>query len=276
MLARFSRRMAVIGLAAATVIGAGAAEAQQRESVIDKIQREGVLRVCVAIATPWMMKDPASDEFIGFDVDMIKELASIMEVRYELVAVPAFGQLIASLQAGRCDVIMTALTRTTRRAMAVAFTEPYFVLGTGWVVSKDRDDLNTLADLNQPSVRIAVEQGALSEAQTRKHMPNSTVRSLPGGGDALRLAEVQSGRADAAAVDSIKVPIYASQFDWAKFIPEDVFDNPVDPSGIAYAARREDLDLINFLNVFIYNLEANGTIPALKAKWVQPEHIRID
>jgi ABC-type amino acid transport substrate-binding protein len=172
MLARFSRRMAVIGLAAATVIGAGAAEAQQRESVIDKIQREGVLRVCVAIATPWMMKDPASDEFIGFDVDMIKELASIMEVRYELVAVPAFGQLIASLQAGRCDVIMTALTRTTRRAMAVAFTEPYFVLGTGWVVSKDRDDLNTLADLNQPSVRIAVEQGALSEAQTRKHMPN--------------------------------------------------------------------------------------------------------
>src|SRR5690606_3158032 len=106
-----------------------------------------------------------------------------------------------------------------------------------------------------------------------KHLPEAAIRSLPGGGDAIRVAEVQARRADAAAIDNIKIPAYAEAYPWAKIIPEDGFENPVDPAGLAYAARREDLDLINFLNVFIFTMNANGTIPALKAKWVKPEFI---
>lgn len=268
-------KAAIVALAttAALWVAPGDALAQQRQSIIDKIVKAGVIRVCVAVATPWMMKDPNSDKFIGFDVDMINLLAQEMEVKAELVPVPAFGQLIASLQADKCDVIMSALTRTTKRAVAVAFTEPYFVLGSAWVVNKNQANLKTLEDLNNPNITVAVEQGALSEQRTKKHLPKAVVKSLPGGGDALRMAEVQTGRAQAAAIDSIKAPIYAQQFPWVKFIPEDAFTNPVDPAGIAYAARREDLDLINFLNVFIYNLTANGTIEALKKKWVDPQWI---
>lgn len=271
------RGTVVICLAAATLLGLVAAPsvAQQRESVIDKIQKGGVLRVCVAIATPWMMKDLKSGEFIGFDVDMIKELSAILQVKPELVAVPAFGQLIASLQAGKCDVIMTALTRTVPRAVAVAFTEPYFMLGSAWVVKRDRKDLNTLQDLNKPSITVAVETGALSEQRTRKNLPNAKVKSLPGGGDALRMTEVESGRSDAAAIDSVKVPIYAEQFKWAKFIPPDAFDHPVDRAGIAYAARREDLDLINLLNVFIEQMRSTGKTDQVIKKWVTPEYIRL-
>src|SRR3546814_8292249 len=149
---------------------------------------------------------------------MVNSLAEIMEVKPELVPVQSFGQLIASLQAGKYDVIMSALTRTTKRAMAVAFTEPYFVLGTAWLVNQDRDDLQTLADLNQPEITIAVEQGALSEQQSRKHLPEAGIRSLPGDGDAIRVAEVQAGRADAAAIDNIKIPASAEAFPWAQII----------------------------------------------------------
>lgn len=268
-------KAAVVALAAVGALwaAAGDALAQQRQSIIDKIVRAGTIRVCVAVATPWMMKDPNSDKFIGFDVDMINLLAGEMEVKVELVPVPAFGQLIASLQADKCDAIMSALTRTTRRAVAVAFTEPYFVLGSAWVVNKNQANLKTLEDLNNANITVAVEQGALSEQRTKKHLPKAVVKSLPGGGDALRMAEVQTGRAQAAAIDSIKAPIYAQQFPWVRFIPEDAFTNPVDPAGIAYAARREDLDFINFLNVFIFNLTANGTIEALKKKWVDPQWI---
>ncbi len=274
---RGRHRAAVIFLAGAMLLGflAGHALAQQHQSIIDKIQKEGVLRVCVAIATPWMMKDPKSSEFIGFDVDMIKELTTILQVKPELVAVPGFGQLIASLQAGKCDVIMTALTRTVQRAVAVAFSDPYFMLGSAWVVKKDRKDVNTLQDLNKPNITIAVETGALSEQRTRKNLPNAKVKSLPGGGDALRMTEVESGRSDAAALDSIKVPIYAEQFKWAKFIPPDAFDNPVDRAGIAYAVRREDLDFVNLLNVFIEQMRSTGKIDQTVKKWITPEHIRL-
>lgn len=271
------RGTVVICLAAATLLGLVTAPsvAQQRESIIDKIQKGGVLRVCVAIATPWMMKDLKSGEFIGFDVDMIKELSAILQVKPELVAVPAFGQLIASLQAGKCDVIMTALTRTVPRAVAVVFSEPYFMLGSAWVVKRGRKDLNTLQDLNKPSITVAVETGALSEQRTRKNLPNAKVKSLPGGGDALRMTEVESGRSDAAAIDSVKVPIYAEEFKWAKFIPPDAFDHPVDRAGIAYAARREDLDLINLLNVFIEQMRSTGKMDEVIKKWVTPEYIRL-
>lgn len=270
-------KAAVAALATAATLWAapGDALAQQRQSMIDKIVRAGTVRVCVAVATPWMMKDPNSDKFIGFDVDMINLLAGEMEVKVELVPVPAFGQLIASLQADKCDVIMTALTRTTKRALAVAFTEPYFVLGSAWVVNKSAANLKSIEDLNNPAITVAVEQGALSEQRSKKHLPKAVIKSLPGGGDGMRMAEVQTGRAQAAAIDSIKVPIYAQQFPWAKFIPEDAFANPVDPAGLAYATRREDLDFVNFLNVFIYNLNANGTIEGLKKKWVDPQWIAL-
>jgi len=249
--------------------------AQQRQSIIDKIQKEGVLRVCVAIANPWMMKDPKSSEFVGFDVDMVKEFTSVLQVKPDFVAVPGFGQLIASLQAGKCDVIMSALTRTVQRAVAVAFTEPYFMLGSAWVVKKDRKDLNTLQDLNKPSVTVAVETGALSEQRTRKNLPNAKIKSMPGGGDALRMTEIEAGRSDAAAIDSIKVPIYAEEFKWAKFIPADAFTHPVDKAGIAYAARRDDLDLINLLNVFVEQMQSTGKTDMYIKKWVTPEYIRL-
>jgi polar amino acid transport system substrate-binding protein len=252
-----------------------AAFGQAHQSIIDKIQKEGVLRVCVAVATPWMMKDPKTNEFIGFDVDMIKEFTTVLQVKPELVAVPGFGQLIASLQTGKCDVIMTALTRTLARAVAVAFSEPYFMLGSVWVVKKDRKDLNTLQDLNKPTVTVAVETGALSEQRTKKNLPNAKIKSLPGGGDALRMTEVESGRSDAAATDSIKVPIYAEQFKWAKFIPADAFENPVDRAGIAYAVRREDLDFVNLLNVFIEQMRSTGKTDQFIKKWVSPEWIRL-
>ncbi len=274
---RTTSRMVVGAVVGALILGGlgGPAGAQSRPSIIDKVQKEGVLRVCVAIATPWMMKDPKGSDFVGFDVDMVGEFTKVLQVKPELVAVPAFGQLIASLQSGKCDVIMSALTRTLQRAVAVAFSEPYFYLGSAWVVKKDRKDLNTMADLNKPTITVAVEQGALSEQRTRKNLPNAKVKALPGGGDALRLTEVESGRSDAAATDSIKVPIYAEQFKWARFIPADAFDHPVDRAGIAYAARRDDLDLINLLNVFIEQMRNTGKLDEFTRKWVTPEHIRL-
>jgi ABC-type amino acid transport substrate-binding protein len=251
------------------------ASAQQTPSLIDKVIKEGVLRVCVAIASPWMMKDPNGSEFIGFDVDMIKELTKIMEVKYELVANPNFSQLIASLQAGKCDVIMSALTRTTKRAMAVNFSDPYFVLGSVWIVRNEHSELDKLEDLNDPKITIAVEQGSISEQRTRTYMPKSNIKALPGGGDALRLTEVETGRSTAAAIDSLKVPVFKAQLPWSKFIPADAFENPVEPAGLAYAVRHGDIDFVNFLNVFIFNSQGNGTIAALKAKWIDPKYIRV-
>lgn len=269
------RKIQIATLAIAMSLTSFAASAQQT-SLVDKILKEGLLKVCVAIASPWMMKDPDGSEFIGFDVDMIKELAKVMEVKYELVPVPNFGQLIASLQSGKCDVIMSALTRTTKRAMAVNFSDPYFVLGSAWIVRNERADLNKLEDLNDPKITITVEQGSLSEQRSKVHMPKATLKALPVGGDAMRLTEVETGRSNAAAIDSLKVPAFKAQLPWAKFIPADAFDNPVEPAGLAYAVRHGDIDFVNFLNVFIFNLQANGTIPALKAKWIDPKYIKVN
>jgi len=268
-------RMSVSFVAAAMMTMSLSASAQQAPSLIDKVIKEGILKVCVAIASPWMMKDPNGSEFVGFDVDMIKELTKIMEVKYELVPVPNFGQLIASLQSGKCDVIMSALTRTTKRAMAVNFSDPYFVLGSAWVVRNEHAELNKLEDLDDPKVTIVVEQGSISEQRTRAHMPKSTVKALPVGGDAMRLTEVETGRSTAASIDSLKVPAFKAQLPWAKFIPADAFENPVEPAGLAYAVRHGDIDFVNFLNVFIFNSQGNGTIAALKAKWIDPKYIKV-
>lgn len=264
-----------LALSTGLFTSANTALAFEQASSSSKIKETKELRVCVAIVTPWMFKDLESNEFIGFDVEMIHEFCSYLQVTPKLIPVPGFGQLIASLQTGKCDVIMSGLMRTARREGAVAFSDSYFELGAVWGVRRDRTDLNAMEDLNKPSVTIAVETGGWSEEQTRNNLPGAKIKSLPGGGDALRLTEVLSKRSDAFALENVKIKYYQEQFPWIKFIPADGLQNPVDPAGVAYATRRGNVELCQVLNEFIHKMRSTGKIDQLIKKWMNGKYVRL-
>ncbi len=78
-----------------------------KSSIIDKVIRKGKLRVGLASFVPWAMQDKKG-EWVGFEVDVAKQLAEDMGVKIELVPTKWEG-LIPSLLTGKFDLIIAGM-----------------------------------------------------------------------------------------------------------------------------------------------------------------------
>src|SRR3954468_4384730 len=93
--------LAAGALIAATLLAGLPAAAQTKESVLAKVKREGVLKVCYTQTTPDNYKDPRTGEWTGVFVDLVTELANWMKVKVEPVEVQ-LATVILSLNRGDC------------------------------------------------------------------------------------------------------------------------------------------------------------------------------
>lgn len=68
--------------------------------------------------------DDSGLEFIGFDVDLAKELGSMFGLEVEFVNT-TFDGIFAGLDKGQYDMIIAAVSITPERQEAYEMTEPY-------------------------------------------------------------------------------------------------------------------------------------------------------
>ena len=99
------------------------------ESNLDKILSSGVLKVgTTGDWDPMTMKDPATNKYKGFDIDVMNELAKDMGVKIEFV--PAeWKTIVSGITSERYD-ISTSVTKTPKRAEVAGFTDTYYKYGT--------------------------------------------------------------------------------------------------------------------------------------------------
>lgn len=102
----------------------------------DKIRQSGKLVVGVNIPyQPNEYKD-AAGRIVGFDVDLMDAVASVLGVKAEYVE-SAFEKIIPSIQAGTYDVGMSSITDSKEREQQVDFTT-YFNAGIQWAQQKGK------------------------------------------------------------------------------------------------------------------------------------------
>src|SRR5690349_24806693 len=94
-----------IAAAAVTVAAVSApARAQPKnESTWDLIKRTGQVRMGIFEYSPYFMRDKASGEWVGAMVDMGKDIANELKVKFVPVEVGGFGESVLSLQSGKVD-----------------------------------------------------------------------------------------------------------------------------------------------------------------------------
>src|SRR6476659_2644159 len=156
MTVRFQRR-AVLALAAAAV--APAAWSQAADSTLAEIRQRGTLRVGVTQAPPWYSKDPKSGDWAsGVGVSLVKQMAADLGVKFEPVEV-TWGTAIAALQGNTIDM-MSMMDATPERAQAVDFPKTALLYYSLAVLAKDDLPVKAWADLDKPTVRIAVPQAS--------------------------------------------------------------------------------------------------------------------
>ena len=82
-------------------------QAADKTSLIEEIQKRGVLRVGMSTFVPWAMKDKTG-KLIGFEIDVATRLAEDMVVKVEFVPTKWSG-IIPALLTGKFDVIYPVL-----------------------------------------------------------------------------------------------------------------------------------------------------------------------
>ena len=149
------------------------ARAQSKnESTWDLIKRTGQVRMGVFEYSPYFMRDKASGEWVGAMVEMGKDIANELKVKFVPVEVGGFGEAVLSLQAGKVDMNF-ALQATPLRATAIDFAGPIYWIE--WVtVNNPNFNGKVWADYNKDDVKVAVMTGTSDELLLRKMAPKAT------------------------------------------------------------------------------------------------------
>lgn len=274
MLQRVLRAVASVTFATGLVLAAAQAQAASQydnSPTIQKIKQQGVLRAGVAAAAPTAFKDPATGELMGIAIEVGKAAAERLGVRLE-TSETGWDTIIAGLQADKYDVALAGLFETPARKEVVDFVT-IGKEGIAFLVRKDNDKLNTADDLKQPGVSIATVTGSGSEQMIRENFTEAEIRSIisPAGGSGAPPEEVISGRVDAAQYDAVLTLAYLQRFPQLKAVPEDAFENPLFPTPIGIAVRKDDTLFRQFLQEVVDELEGSGVMSEWREKWSQPE-----
>jgi chorismate mutase-like protein len=150
---------------------------------------------------PFTYRVPSSGRFVGSDIALVQDLADHLGM--ELRVVPTtWKNLAEDLQADRFDLAVGGISISADRARLGRFSLPYLQDGKAPIVRcRDRRRFQTLASLDQPSVRVIVNVGGTNERFAMAHLARAAI-SRASNLDVFD--EILFDRADVMVTDAIE------------------------------------------------------------------------
>lgn len=187
-------------------------------ATITKIQSAGTIRIGVVDSPPWLIGDATTGTWTGPGNDVAAAVAKKLGVKIDYVTT-TFGTFVAGLQANQFDMFVAPANATPARLAVVDMTN-YSVDGTCYAVKQSNTTVNSLSDLNSPSVTFGFFQGIATTDQVKAKYPNAkSVTRQAVAGSPGDIQSVESGIATAAPFDSVFATVVQSQFPDLKIIP---------------------------------------------------------
>jgi len=206
---------------------------------------------------PYMFPNPRNtDELIGFEVDIVNELAAYLDMKPEYIN-NAWDNLIPGLQRGLYDIAINGLEVTPEHEEAVNFSIPYYKTFLQLAVRNENTDIGSLEDCRRKIVGTLKESYAqmvldeLGDVDIRTYIVESNAYE-----------DLANGRLEAALFDS-PIAIYSAGFN-----PEIKFVGP--PIGeiiYAIALTRQNRELLAKVNEGIVYLRDSGKLREIYDRW---------
>jgi cyclohexadienyl dehydratase len=146
-------------------------------SLLDVIAARGTLRVgLTGDYKPFSIIDAAAPLGMqGLDVDMAQSLAKSLGVKLEIVKT-TWRALMPDLLADRFDIAMGGITVTLLRARTALFSTPVMESGkTALALCANAAKYQTLAEIDQPGVRVVTNPGGTNEIFDRAHLHRAEI-----------------------------------------------------------------------------------------------------
>ena len=153
----------------------------------------GKLRVGVLMVSYFAVEDPAR-QLTGIVPDLGLELARRLNVPAELVPIANPAKMLEEFRRGELDVTFIGITAD--RAELIEFGPVVLDLQTTYLVPAS-SRIQSIAEIDQPGLRILVPQRSAQEAHLKKTISKATMISVAVETPKLAVNQLKAGEADA-------------------------------------------------------------------------------
>ncbi|MBX3053059.1 MAG: transporter substrate-binding domain-containing protein [Caldilineaceae bacterium] len=248
------------------------------DDLLAEIQKNGVIRVSTdANYEPQSFLNPQG-EFIGFDIDVAKEIAKRLGVEAEFVT-PDWDLITAGNWGGQWDMSVGSMTVTTARSQVLAFAEPAYYYTPAQFAAAADSGVTSLADLNGKTICVGVsttyetwlsgDLEALGLPESSYYAdPPTDVTIIPLQTDNECAQQIQAGRNEFQAFLTSNTVVEAAI---REGVPVVKVGTPVfsENLGVAFdrASEKDPTSLVAKVGEIIAEMHADGTLSGFSTTW---------
>lgn len=230
-------------------------------STLQNIITSGELNVGVSVFPPWVMRAKSGD-LIGSEIDMANRLGKDMNLAVRFSAYD-WKDLIAALEKGEIDIIVSGMAIKPDRALRVNFSRPYADAGIGLAANTAlTKKFASLSELKEEGVKLGVISETVSAEVAKRLFPKTTIQSF-----------VTEQQAEQALVKGeLHALIVANPL--PKFLTlkyPGKIDEPLVRPLISFkeglVIRKGDADFLAFLDAWVVARTADQWIPSMRRYW---------
>jgi len=232
------------------------------QSALQEILNNGVLKVgTTGDWNPMTMRDPATNAYQGYDIDVMTELANDLGVEVEFVPTD-WKTLVSGVTSGKYHMTGSA-SISAARAKAAGYSNSYFSLATvPLILAENLDRFQDWGDLDNADVVVAATLGTTQEKQVKQFFPNAEHKIVEA--PARDFQEVLAGRAHAHITSNVEANKLIVQYPQMAIVPVSA---PKARTPIAMLLPQSDQVWINYVNTWITLKQERGFFDDLGKKW---------
>ena len=246
--------------------GRGDEKVQGYSRGLEAVKKAGVIKVGTSADYPPFESVDENGNKVGFDIDLMTEVAKRLGVKVEWVDMP-FDSLIAAVQEGKIDASISAFNYSEERDKMIDFSDAYYNSEDSFTVAE-----NFAGTITNPEDVAAYKVGV----QTGTTQDSWLTDNLVAGGKLPEenlfrydrvdqaMLDLQNGRIDILMSDYVPAQVLAKKLGGLKIVYHGVLGangpmNIVIPDG--------DAELQQAINEIIKQLQDEGFIDALAVKY---------
>ena len=250
---RFAQLSVVLLLILAVVAASVCTSSKSR-----KLVKEGYLTIGTeAEFAPFEVR-LENGSFYGFDIALGEAIAKELGLKVDYIDTD-FAGIILSLNSGKFDIAMSAMTITEERKKSINFSDPYFDTGLSLAVPAN-SPVQKLDDLNGKIVGVQLGTTGDLYASSLKNVKE--VKRYPHAPDAF--LDMKNGKVDAVINDDVvSKPIVAKDPNSFKIISGLL---TIEQYGIAVPKDNEAL--LQKINAALKKIKENGTYDQIYDQYI--------
>ncbi|MDA7746756.1 transporter substrate-binding domain-containing protein [Psychromonas sp.] len=199
---------------------------------------------------------------IGYDVDLATYLATAMNRELEITLMP-FADLIPTLEAGKVDVVLSALAITQQRKEKVLFTTSYGLAGkTILTTKKNMKRIHQTTGFNNDDVKLVALKGSTSAELAKNRLAKAQLTTIDHYEDGV--LAILSGEADGMVADLSICELIVYRDNTNELA---ILKRPIGSEEIGIALPKGSESLQKEINQHLITFASENGIEELHQKW---------